>query len=549
VVAPAVVKPAEPDGGQRREGRGDRGERGDRGGRGGRGGRDGGRDASATGKEGGRGGRDGRPGDRPAGERAERAERPDRGDRPPQDAGAERPPREGRGEGRGGRRNERGDRAERPVEATEAMRADVAVANDASAPRAERGERAEGRGDRGERGEGRGDRGPRGPRPEREPRRASAPVEGEAGTDELVLAQAEAGETQPGGEGAEGGFEGSTDANGERQSANRRRRRRGGRDRDDTREGELAATDAEGAVEPASVQPDASSTDGQSFDGGRTAAAFEGAAPAESLGSTDASIEANGTGPAAEGGEVGRDGRRRRGGRGGSRRDRGEGVGAVAEGGDFANSEPFSGGASAGGNAAVPPYESAQPSDRPVAAYQPQPQPQPQPSDGPLSDNRSAPEAVARASHEPQPSSVATPAAPADSTVAGPADPLPVDAPEARMLERVSPAANDELPADVAAPTPIPPAAAPAAAGSAPCVLPTDELQKVAQSAGLEWVNSDAEKISIAQQAIAAEVPAPRVPRQPKPVVAIDEGPLVLVETRKNLGDVKLPFEQQSPAN
>lgn len=115
------------------------------------------------------------------------------------------------------------------------------------------------------------------------------------------------------------------------------------------------------------------------------------------------------------------------------------------------------------------------------------------------------------------------------------------------MLERVSPAAGDVLPADVPAPAPI--AAAPAPVAAAPFVLPTDELQQVAQSAGLEWVNSDAEKISIAQQAIAAEVPAPRVPRQPKPVVAVDEGPLVLVETRKNLGDVKLPFEQQSPGN
>jgi ribonuclease E len=33
------------------------------------------------------------------------------------------------------------------------------------------------------------------------------------------------------------------------------------------------------------------------------------------------------------------------------------------------------------------------------------------------------------------------------------------------------------------------------------------------------------------------------VPREPKPVVAIDEGPLVLVETRKDLTQFKLPFE------
>ena len=34
-----------------------------------------------------------------------------------------------------------------------------------------------------------------------------------------------------------------------------------------------------------------------------------------------------------------------------------------------------------------------------------------------------------------------------------------------------------------------------------------------------------------------------RVPREPRPVVVIDEGPLVLVETRKDLAQMKLPFE------
>jgi ribonuclease E len=33
------------------------------------------------------------------------------------------------------------------------------------------------------------------------------------------------------------------------------------------------------------------------------------------------------------------------------------------------------------------------------------------------------------------------------------------------------------------------------------------------------------------------------VPRERKPVVALDEGPLVLVETRKDLSQVRLPFE------
>jgi ribonuclease E len=35
------------------------------------------------------------------------------------------------------------------------------------------------------------------------------------------------------------------------------------------------------------------------------------------------------------------------------------------------------------------------------------------------------------------------------------------------------------------------------------------------------------------------------VPREPKPPVVIDEGPLVLVETRKDLSQITLPFDPQ----
>ena len=37
-----------------------------------------------------------------------------------------------------------------------------------------------------------------------------------------------------------------------------------------------------------------------------------------------------------------------------------------------------------------------------------------------------------------------------------------------------------------------------------------------------------------------------RVPRERPPLVEIDDGPLVLVETRKDLREVTLPFEQES---
>ena len=74
------------------------------------------------------------------------------------------------------------------------------------------------------------------------------------------------------------------------------------------------------------------------------------------------------------------------------------------------------------------------------------------------------------------------------------------------------------------------------------------ELQAVAAASGLEWVNSDAGKVAQVQAAIAAEPRPVHVPREPKPPVTLDEGPLVLVETRKDLSQLKLPFEQQGSA-
>jgi ribonuclease E len=75
-------------------------------------------------------------------------------------------------------------------------------------------------------------------------------------------------------------------------------------------------------------------------------------------------------------------------------------------------------------------------------------------------------------------------------------------------------------------------------------VLPMNELMSVASASGLQWVNSDAHKVAQVQAAIAAEPTPVHVPREPKPVVTMDEGPLVLVETRKDLRQVQLAFEQ-----
>ena len=74
--------------------------------------------------------------------------------------------------------------------------------------------------------------------------------------------------------------------------------------------------------------------------------------------------------------------------------------------------------------------------------------------------------------------------------------------------------------------------------------LPLQDLAQMAQSCGLEWINSDAEKIRVAQESIAAQPKPIHVPRERPAPVVIDEGPLVLVETRRDLRNLNLPFEQ-----
>jgi ribonuclease E len=101
----------------------------------------------------------------------------------------------------------------------------------------------------------------------------------------------------------------------------------------------------------------------------------------------------------------------------------------------------------------------------------------------------------------------------------------------------------------LAAVPPAPRAAEPivmekAAARAEPYALPIDQLNAVASSAGLEWVHSDGEKVRAAQAAIAAEPKPAHVPREPKPPVALDDGPLVLVETKKDLSQIRLPFDR-----
>ncbi|WP_090138182.1 Rne/Rng family ribonuclease [Limnohabitans sp. DM1] len=142
--------------------------------------------------------------------------------------------------------------------------------------------------------------------------------------------------------------------------------------------------------------------------------------------------------------------------------------------------------------------------------------------------------------------------APAPESTLASAPLAPAPSPEAAPVAMAVAAPSA---APTAAPTPEP-AAAPVAAASVsqpapaqaglPAVtaykLPIESLQQVAQDSGLVWVNSDADKIASVQAAIAAEPQPVRVPRERPPAVVLNEGPLVLVETRKDLKDLNVPF-------
>lgn len=113
-----------------------------------------------------------------------------------------------------------------------------------------------------------------------------------------------------------------------------------------------------------------------------------------------------------------------------------------------------------------------------------------------------------------------------------------------------------QAPAAAPSAAPVATAAAPAAAEATPASqglpkvtayeLPLQALAEVASTSGLQWVNSDAAKIADIQVAMAAEAKPVHVPRERPVAVAVSEGPLVLVETKRDLSKLKLPFESTS---
>jgi ribonuclease E len=126
------------------------------------------------------------------------------------------------------------------------------------------------------------------------------------------------------------------------------------------------------------------------------------------------------------------------------------------------------------------------------------------------------------------------------------ADTTPEVAP---VVQAVAPVARQAAPAvAVTAPVATAPAVATTAVAGMPKVtsyaLPLQSLQDVAQGSGLQWVNSDATRIAAVQDAIAAEPKAVHVPRERSAPVVLDDQPLVLVETKRDLRNMTLPFEQ-----
>ena len=154
----------------------------------------------------------------------------------------------------------------------------------------------------------------------------------------------------------------------------------------------------------------------------------------------------------------------------------------------------------------------------------------------------------ARKSYFATPDAASEPAtAAANEAAAAPAAPAAELAPVIDVTAAPEPAttaAPAPLQAPAAAPDHAEPVAEPAAAPAEPAfALQMQALAETALASGLIWVQSDADKVSAVQAAIAAEPRPIHVLRERPAPVAIDEAPLVLVETRRDLRQVQLPFD------
>ena len=127
---------------------------------------------------------------------------------------------------------------------------------------------------------------------------------------------------------------------------------------------------------------------------------------------------------------------------------------------------------------------------------------------------------------------------------------------EPKELRQESPSAHEDLVAQHAAPRSDTRESAAAfvaattdaaqAASGMPKVghfeLPTASLVEMTHASQLEWVQSDPLKVQATQERMAQEPKAIRPVRVRAPAVSLDQGPLVLVETKRDLSQLHLPF-------
>ena len=72
--------------------------------------------------------------------------------------------------------------------------------------------------------------------------------------------------------------------------------------------------------------------------------------------------------------------------------------------------------------------------------------------------------------------------------------------------------------------------------------LPTAELDQLAQNSGLQWIGTSPERAAEVRAAIAAEAVVAHVPRGRPAPVSVQAEPLVMVETKRDLRSMDLPF-------
>ncbi|QCP50486.1 Rne/Rng family ribonuclease [Trinickia violacea] len=141
-----------------------------------------------------------------------------------------------------------------------------------------------------------------------------------------------------------------------------------------------------------------------------------------------------------------------------------------------------------------------------------------------------APVVSAAPVEEPAPAVAAEVAAPVaeaqPASVAQPVEPIAEAAPVAHVAPVEAAAPVETQPAPQAA---VAQAQAPRANG-----LSSADLQPMLESAGLVWVNTDADKLRNAQEAAAQTVKAVRVPRERKSLPPVDTTPMQQVETMKH---------------